>query len=353
MSLSEKDDVHFVSRRPTSVDVARLAGVSQSTVSRAFAGSDGVGVSAKTRQRIVLAAKQLGYKPNALARSLITQQSGLIGIVMGYVTAPFYSYVLQRFTQKLHADGHRVLLFAHQPDQEVDELLPLVLQYQVDGLIITSATLSSRMANECARDGTPVVLFNRYVFGASASSVSCDNVRGGRAAADVLLDAGHERLAYIAGRPNSSTNLDREKGFGERLQERGQSEWLYEQGSYTYHSGFEAAERLFHRAPRPDAIFCADDTMALGAIDCARAIGIRVPEDVSIVGFDDIPAASWSAYSLTTIHQPVDEMVNLTLELLRERIESLTAEPVFKFIPGTLVKRRTVRMPLVPNNHHK
>ncbi len=355
MARTEKEGAPNPGNRPTSIDVARLAGVSQSTVSRAFGENDGASVSAKTRQKIQLAAQKLGYKPNALARSLITQRSGFIGIVMGYVTAPFYSYSLEKITQKLHATGHRVLLFTHQPDQDIDEILPLVLQYQVDGLIITSTTLSSMMANECARNGTPVILFNRYVFGASASAVSCDNVAGGRAAADVLLDAGHRRFAFIAGRPNSSTNLDRERGFSEQLRARGQSEWLCEQGSYTYHSGNEAAGRLFGRADPPDAIFCADDTMALGAIDRARELGIRVPEDVSIVGFDDIPAASWSAYSLTTIRQPVDQMVDLTLELLNKQIESCTIEPVFKFLPGTLIQRRTVRTPphLNTENHSR
>jgi len=345
MAKSGDGSTNNTIKRATSIDVAHLAGVSQSTVSRAFSGGDGPGVSPKTRQKILLAAKKLGYEPNAIARSLITQRSGIVGIVMGYITAPFYALVLEKFTQKLHAIGHRVLLFTPQPGQEVDEILPLVLQYQVSGLIITSATLSSRMANECARNETPVILFNRYVFGASASAVSCDNAAGGRAVADLLVDTGHQRLAFIAGRFNSSTNLDREKGFTDRLRERGQSEWLREQGSYTYQSGYEATGRLFQRDDPPDAIFCADDTMALGAIDRTRELGIRVPEDVSIVGFDDIPTASWLTYSLTTIRQPVDQMVDLTLELLNDRIESPTVEPVLKFLPGTLIKRRTVRMP--------
>ena len=328
-------------KRMTSIDVARLAGVSQSTVSRTFSPKGKV--SEQSRQKVLAAAQQLGYKPNAIARSLSTQRTNIIGIVMSYITSPFYPYVLEKFTQRLHDLGRQVLLFNAGPNQEVDDILPLVLQYQVDGLIITSATLSSEMVDECVAHGTPVILFNRYVLGTNASAVCCDNAEGGRVVANFLLDTGHKRLAYIAGKENTSTNIDREKGFTQRLRERGLLEWQREEGNYTYESGYEAAKRLLQRHARPDAIFCANDIMALGAMDAARfEMGLKVPEELSIIGFDDIPAAGWPSYALTTIRQPVNQMIQATLDLLIERLEAPQTEPVLKLMPGPLIKRGSV-----------
>jgi DNA-binding LacI/PurR family transcriptional regulator len=214
----------------------------------------------------------------------------------------------------------------------------------VDAIIITSATLSSAMADECARLGTPVILFNRYIPRSKASAVCCDNVAGGRMVADLFLDAGHQRMAYVAGRANTSTNVDRANGFGARLRERGVVDWLYEQGEYTHESGYAAAQRLLARADCPDAIFAANDIMAMGVLDAARERGVRVPEQLSVIGFDGIPAGEWQAYSLTTICQPVEEMIEATLELVEQRIEKPDTKPVIKMIPGTLVKRGSARV---------
>ncbi len=332
----------MAAKRVTSFDVARLAGVSQSTVSRSFSFESRV--SQKTREKVLAAAKQLGYKPDAIARSLSTQQSNIIGIVMADITSPFYPYVLAKFSSQLQDQGRQVLLFNAAPDQEVDDILPLVLQYRVDALIITSATISSAVADECAQSGSPVILFNRYVLGANASAVCCDNVEGGRMVANFLLDTGHKKLAYISGKQDTSTNIDRKKGFADRLRERGYINWWLEQGEYTYESGYEAAKRLLQQDDPPDAIFCANDIMALGAMDAARfEVEIRVPEELSIVGFDDIPPAAWPPYSLTTIRQPVNQMIEATFELLFERLENPELGPAFKLIPGLLIQRNSTR----------
>jgi DNA-binding LacI/PurR family transcriptional regulator len=325
-------------RRVTSVDVARLANVSQSAVSRSF--NENGKVSAETRAKVLAAARTLGYTPNVMARSLITQRTNMIGLVMADITNPFYPTVLEKFTLRLREMGQQVLLFTVPPDQDADALLPSLLEYQVDAVIITSATLSSDMAWTLARQGRPVILFNRYVPNAGVSAVCCDNVEGGRLVANLLLNGGHKRLAYIAGKSNTSTNIDREKGFTDRLRERGITEWLREQGEYTYESGYEATCRLLRSDAPPSAIFCANDIMALGALDAARAAcGKRVPEDVSIIGFDDIPTANWPAYNLTTIRQPVNRMISATLDLLKERLEEPQVEPVLKLLPGVLVAR--------------
>ena len=329
-------------RRTTSIDVARLANVSQSAVSRAFSGNGKI--AAATRAKVLAAARALGYTPNAIARSLITQRTNIIGMVMADITNPFYPNVLEKFTLRLREMGQQVLLLAVALDQATDDVLPLLLQYQVDAAIITSATLSSEMLRTLAQQGRPVILFNRYVPNAGVSAVCCDNVEGGRLVANLLLDGGHKRVAYIAGKHDTSTNIDREKGFTDRLRERGVTELLREPGEYTYESGYEATCRLLRRTTPPTAIFCANDIMALGALDAARsACGMRVPEEVSIIGFDDIPAAAWPAYNLTTIRQPVNRMIAATLDLLKERLDNPQAEPVLKLLPGVLVARGSAR----------
>ena len=333
---------HSSPRRVTSVEVAQQAGVSQSTVSRVFSARDGV--SSETTMRVREVARELGYKPDALASSLITRRTNMIGLVMAEISSPFYPYVLEKFTQQLHDLGRQVLLFSTGPGKDVDDVLPDVLRYKVDGLIIANAVLGSALVEECVRMGTPLLLFNRYVRGAHASAVSCDNGAGGRLVADLLLDAGHTRLAYIAGKVNTSTNLDREGGFAERLRERGYTTWLREQANYTYESGFEAAQRLFARTNWPDAIFCANDITALGVIDAARQVGISIPEQLSVIGFDDIPAASWGAYMLTTVRQPVNTMIDLSIRALLERIEMPELPPITTFVPGPLVRRGSARL---------
>lgn len=324
-------------------DVARLAGVSQAAVSRTF--TPGASISTETRQKVLTAAEELGYRPNVIARSLIKHSTNIIGIVLVRFSNPFYWLVFREFTTKLQKLGYWTLLLNAAHDEEIEDTLPMALQYQVDGIIITSATLSSKLANECVRAGTPVVLFNRYALGTEANAVCCDNVGGGRMVADALLDAGHQRIAYIAGEEKSSTNRDREQGFTERLQERGHSLSHREcAGEYTYQAGYQIARRILQSEVPPDAIFCANDLLAMGVLDLARnELGISVPEELSIVGFDDIPMASWPSYALTTVKQPLDRMVDTAIDVLMNAIEMSTKETVMKWIPAELVERATTR----------
>lgn len=327
----------------SSVEVARLAGVSQAAVSRVF--TPGASVSDEMRAKVMAAAKQLGYRPNAIARSLSLQSSHIIGLVMIRFWNPFYARLLQEFTNRLQTLGYWVLVLNVAADTPLENAIPTALQYQVDGIIVTSATLSSGLAEECARVGTPVVLFNRYSLESSVNAVCCDNVAGGRLVADALLNAGHTRLAYIAGEAGSSTNRDREQGFTERLAARGVSLYARESGDYSYESGYQAALRLFARPERPDAVFCANDLMAMAALDAAQCeLSLRVPEDVSIIGFDDIAAASWPKYDLTTIHQPVDRMVDATIEVLLQAIQQPQPERVVRFMPPSLIVRSSARV---------
>ena len=338
----------------TSVDVARMAGVSQATVSRAF--TPGASISPGAQKRVLSAAAKLGYQPNALARSLTTRQSNIVGIVMAGLTSPFHPYVLQEFVQRLQTLGRQVLIFDAEPGEEIDELLDQALQYRVDGLIITSAILSSQMADQCTHNGLPVILFNRYVLGANVNAVCCDNVEGGRLVANLLLDAGHHHLAFVAGREESSTNIDREKGFSDRLSERGVSRWLREPaGAYTYEAGYEAACRLLESGNQIDAVFCAADSLASGFMDAARyRFGLRIPDDLSIIGFDDIPSAAWTSYALTTIRTPIRRMIDATLELLLDQLEGKPfVEPTIRLFPGQLIQRTSARLAIEPPRSNK
>lgn len=329
-------------KRVTSIDVAKLAGVSQATVSRVFSPS--TNVSEEKQERVLAAARQLGYHPNAIARSLTTNRTNIIGIVMANLTSPFYPYVLEKFLRNLQDMDKQVLVFTAAGNQIVDDIMPLVLQHRVDALIVTSATLSSEMADECAGYGIPVVLFNRYVLDAEVSAVCSDNTEGGRSVANLLLDTGHQRLAYVSGQVNASTNSDREKGFLDRLRERGVVDVLCEEGDFSYESGYQAASRLLALENRPDAIFCACDNMALATIDVARhEFGLHIPDDLSVVGFDDIPMAGWPSYSLTTVEQQVDRMIDETLSLMSDKIENINTPAELRLVPGKLKLRGSVR----------
>jgi DNA-binding LacI/PurR family transcriptional regulator len=325
----------------TQKQVASLAGVSQSVVSRVFGG--GV-VSDAAKERVLSIAKSVGYQPDALARSLVTGQTDIVGIVMADIMNPFYPYVLEKFISALQKKGQQVLLFNAPRDQDVDEELSLVLQYRVKGIIITSASLSSRMAAACRANHTPVVLFNRYIPNNPTWAVSCDNVRAAREIADLLLDNKHTKIGYIGGNPNTSTNRDRKRGFVERLAERGKKPVLVEDRSYSYEWGYEAASRLL-RSSSVNALFCANDIIALGVMDAIRnELKVRVPDDISVVGFDDIPQASWPLYSLTTVRQPVDEMIDLSINLLDRDFDRKTRESRINLIKGELVERSSVRL---------
>lgn len=325
------------------IDVARLAGVSQAAVSRTF--TPGASVSDETRNKVLDAAHRLYYRPNVIARSLIRKSTRIIGVVAMRLSKPFYARTIREFTRRLQAQGYWTLLFYIADDSEVEKTLPMALQYQVDGVVITSATLSSKLADEFARTGTPVVLFNRYATNAQTHVVRCDNYVGGRMVADAFLDAGHQRIAYIAGEEGSSTNQDRERGLVDRLNERGVQLWQRAAGDYSYEAGYAAAQLLLRGSERAEAIFCADDMTALGAMDAARhELGLRIPEDLSVIGFDDIPMAAWSAYSLTTIQQPFEEMVEATIQQLLTAIADPKAEAVNKVIAPTIVIRSSARI---------
>jgi DNA-binding LacI/PurR family transcriptional regulator len=324
----------------SSIDVAKLAGVSQSAVSRAF--TDGASVSDETKRRVMEAADRLGYRPNALATAVLSRKSNLVGVVMGEITNPFYPEILELLLEQLEGRGYRVLLKRLGGDATADAAIEEVLRYRVRGAIVTSSVISDEMAGRCGRSSVPIVLFNRHVKDLGVTSVSCDNVDAGRIVANLLLDSKHQRPAFVSGSDAASTNRDRKKGFLDRLLERGISRVQVDGGENSHLVGYDAAKRLLSTSPRPDALFCASDILAFGALDALRDLGLQVPTDVSVVGFDDVPMAAWPAFNLTTIRQQRQRMVQEAIEALVGHIERGTP-PTVRLVPGELVLRGTVK----------
>ncbi|QII83890.1 LacI family DNA-binding transcriptional regulator [Bordetella hinzii] len=321
---------------PRAQDVADLAQVSQSAVSRTF--TPGASVSEETRRKVLAAAQKLGYRPNALARSLITRRSRIVALVMSYLENQFYPLVIERLSQKLQKEGYHVLMFIAEVDEAADGVLAEILQYQVDGIVMASAMLSPNVARSCAEVGVPVVQFNRVsILGGLArhasSSVTSDNYAGGQLVARLLAARGYRRFGYLAGLEDSSTSIERERGYRDALHELGHEVACREVGHYNFDLAQAATRRMF----------AGNDHMAIAALDVLRQeLGLRVPQDVAVVGFDDVPQAAWGAYRLTTVRQQVEPMVDATVGLLREQMQA-ELRPRDIIVPCALVERATVR----------
>jgi DNA-binding LacI/PurR family transcriptional regulator len=327
----------------TSSDVARKARVSQSAVSRTF--TTGASVSQATRAKVMKAATELGYRPNALARAMISGRSRLVAMVVAYLDNHFYPIVVEKLARAVQARDYHLLMFMTEPGRQ-DEVVRQILAYRVEGIVMASATLSSTLARECAETGIPVVMLNRYVASIPASSVVSDNDAGGRALAEFLVAGGHKRIAYIAGAEDASTNRDREAGFRDGLARHGVSIAAREVGGYSFQGASEAMRALWRAKHKPDAVFVANDHMAFAAMDTARtALGLRIPEDVSIVGYDDVPEAAWAAYGLTTVRQSSSAMVAATVDILFDQIESGAVRKRLIVQPASLVVRSSARRP--------
>ncbi|MCA0425497.1 MAG: LacI family DNA-binding transcriptional regulator, partial [Proteobacteria bacterium] len=282
----------------TSADVARLAGVSQSAVSRVF--TPGASASPKTAAKVRAAAERLGYRPNILARAMITGRSRIIGLVVAYLENQFYPVALERLSSALQDRGYHILIFmAENAADNVGKVLDELLDYQVDGIITASVAMTNDLTTRCQAAGIPVVMFNRGQNDPRLSEVTSDNRLGGRRVAEFLIAGGHRRIAHIMGWQGSSTGRDRAEGFREGLAAAGLEPFAVVDGEYSRERAAEVARAMCSGSERPDAIFVGNDHMAFAVMDeLVHRMQLRVPEDVSIVGYDDVPMAGWAAYSL-------------------------------------------------------
>ena len=328
----------------TSVEVARLAGVSQSAVSRVF--TPGASASSKTVEKVRKAASELGYRPNVLARAMVSGKSRIIGLVVAYLENQFYPEALEKLSNALQKRGYHVLIFmAARTAGNIDAVVEEILDYQVDGIIAASVALSSDLSNRCLAAGVPMVLFNRSQDDAAMSAVTSDNIAGGRKVAEFLLAAGHKKIGYIAGWEGASTQRDREAGFTATLAKAGVKLHAREVGNFRMEEAAASTRRMFAADP-PDAVFVANDHMALAVLDTLRhKLGLDVPGDVSVVGYDDVPAAAWPAYDLTTVRQPANRMVSETVDILLAMIDDPQFQPRRVEIDGPLIVRSSARVP--------
>lgn len=330
---------------PTSHDIARAAGVSQSTVSRAL-GGDGR-VAPETRRRVSEIAAQLGYAPNAAARSLVTNRSQTIGVVVDDLRNPFFPELIDDLhTELVHAAFHTVLV----DDRESRGPGPIAAWApgELDGLVFVSARTWSRSPGVAAARGIPVILLNRESDEGGVDSVVSDNRMGGALAAEHLLALGHRRIALISGPGDTSTAREREDGFRRALEARGVAlaPHLRREGSYSHQTGHQCAGELLNGPERPTSIFCGNDVMAFGALDAALARGISVPHDVSIVGYDDVAQAGWRTMSLTTVRQPLSPMARMAARMLVGRARATEPlEPRRHVFPAGLVQRSSTAPP--------
>ena len=327
----------------TSAQVAKLAGVSQSAVSRVF--TPGASVSIKTTTKVKEAALSLGYRPNSIARAMVSGKSRMIGVVVAYLENQFYPEALERLSNCLQEKGYHVLIFMAGKDrQSIDNVIEEILDYQVDGIIAASVSMSSGLSERCRTAGVPMVLFNRAQDEPNMSAITSDNIEGGKKIAKFLISSGHKKISYIAGWEGASTQRDRESGFISILNHAGLSLHSRKVGNFVFEDSREATRSMFFNNP-PEAVFVANDHMAFAVMDTLRyELGLKIPDDVSVVGYDDVPAASWPSYSLTTVQQPVNIMVRETVEILIEKIENPEARPQKIKVDGPLILRKSAKI---------
>ena len=331
----------------TAMDVARLAGVSQSAVSRVF--THGASASKATVEKVRAAALQLGYRPDPLARAMITGRTRIIGLVVAYLENQFYPVALELLSQALQARGYHILVFmAENSTERVPEVMQELLDYQVDGIITASVAMTNDLTTRCSAAGIPVVMFNRGQDDDRLSEVTSDNIAGGRRAARHLIETGHRRIAHVMGWQGSSTGRDRAEGFRQALRDAGLEPFAMIDGKYSRDAASEAVRSMLAGAEKPDGIFVSNDHMAFAVMDTLRfELGLSIPGDVSVVGYDDVPMAAWPSYNLTTIRQPVRRMVEATVDILLNQIEGDSAPNRIR-IDGPLVKRGSVKERTAP-----
>jgi DNA-binding LacI/PurR family transcriptional regulator len=325
-------------RYASSMDVARLAGVSQSAVSRTY--TVGASVSPKTREKVLEAARKLGYRPNLLPQALMRNRSRLVGMVVGGITNPFYASVLERFTRALQNAGQQVMLIQIDSDYALDTVIDRIAGYRVDAIVSALAVLSADTASALADLRIPVVCFNGRIRAPWVSSVSTDNIEAGAAAADHLHEVGGTRFAFVGGPPDSPAAEDRRQGFICRLQHWGAPAPLVLPGDYSYECGRALAQDI--RAHKPDAVACANDLAALGVLDALRQAGLHVPADIRVLGYDNVGMDEWTAYQLTSFDQDIPEMIRRSLRLiLNEDAAEAARQGVLELVPARLIARQT------------
>jgi len=326
----------------TIAEVAELAGVSRSAVSRTY--TEGASVSAKTRAKVERAAAELGYVPNVIARSLATRRTQLVGLVIDNFQNPIFMQVLNTFTRSFQSSGLRPLLVNLSGEVDPEQSLQMLRAYRVDAVIVASSTLPQAFSHAFNRAGLPVVnVFGRYTPDPDVPVVGIDNRHAGALAATTLLERGYNKIAFLGGPENATSTQDRLSGFLQQMQTRDcQPVQTIFARSYSYDAGFEAMQALSRRL-QFDAVFCGDDIIAIGAMAAAREANLSIPEQVGVLGFNDIEIADWHAFELSTIAQPVEALCEAAVSMVIELLKNPSRIADTRLFPCELVERGTLR----------
>lgn len=323
-------------------DVAERAGVSRSAVSRTF--TEGASVSPKTRAKVEKAANDLGYTPNALASSLTTGRTKLIGLIVNNFHNPLILEVFDLFTRGLQDRGLRPLLVNLSDATDPAASVKMLRQYSVDGVIVASSTLPSSFAELFKDAGLPVVhAFGRYAIAPDVHVVGIDNVACGRMAAEALVQRGYRRLAFLGGPRTATSTQDRVAGFLGALAPYPEIRVTTSYATdYSFDAGRAEMQRLLADTPA-EAYFCGDDLLAVGALSAIEEAGLSVPGDIGLIGLNDMEMARWQLIGLTTIHQPVAQIIEAAIDLVVSIIEKPDRPPEVRLFPCRVIERRTLR----------
>lgn len=323
-------------------DVALRAGVSRSAVSRTF--TEGASVSDKTRKKVQKAAADLGYRPNALASSLTTGRTKLIGLVSDNFHNPIFLEVFDLFTQGLQERGLRPLLvnLSHQRDRA--QAVQLLRQYSVDGVIVASSTLPPSFAKSFRDAGMPVVnSFGRHTTSPDVHVVGIDNVECGRMAARTLLQRGYRSIGFMGGPESATSTQDRLAGFQQIMRDApGVTTSTSFAAAYSFDAGRAQMASLLEDHPS-QAYFCGDDVLTIGALSAVQSAGLTVPNDIGLIGLNDMEMAGWNNIALTTIHQPIRQIIASSIELVTAMLDDPSRYPEARLFPCHIVERGTLR----------
>ncbi|MEO0386731.1 MAG: LacI family DNA-binding transcriptional regulator [Pseudomonadota bacterium] len=327
-------------------DVALRAGVSRSAVSRTFTA--GASVSPKTRQKVEAAAAELGYAPSALASALSTGRTKLIGLVSNNFHNPIFLEVFDLFTRGLQERGLRPLLVNLTDETDPEASVRMLKQYSVDGVIVASSTLPPEFASAFREAGLPVVhSFGRRTTTPRVHVVGIDNRACGRMAAETFLARGYRRVAFLGGPEAATSTQDRLVGFLDALRDAPEVTVRTSfAAAYAFDAGRAAMQALIGADALSEAYFCGDDVLSIGALSALREAGLSVPGDVGLIGLNDMEIAGWQNIDLTTIHQPIAEIIAASLELAVATADDPSRPPESHLFPCHIVERGTLR-PLV------
>jgi LacI family transcriptional regulator len=328
-------------------EVAKLSGVSRSTVSRVINSDPNVKES--TRARVKEVIRKVNYRPNTVARGLASGRTRIIGLVFptaqsSLFTDPYYPGLIQGITTVCNARDYSVMLWLTNPEQEKTKIHQLALDSLLDGMVIASYLIDDPILEALAKSGLPFLLIGRHPYRKDLSYLDADNLQGAREAVEHLLQLGRRRVATITGPRNMIAGIDRREGYERAFREHGLSPnpALIVEGDFSESGGYTGMMRLMPQ--NPDAVFVASDTMAVGALRALREAGRRIPEDVAVVGFDDIPSAAHMDPPLTTVRQSIQGLGQLAAETMIQILNEKKTTPHRLVLPTELVIRSSSGM---------